>query len=200
MCPLLIVCRAIYLPGYLGIYPSPHSFLTYLLWWICSLRAAAPRMEKPVTTPHPRSPSSKSKADQTPDIYPWDREKQVGCFLPVLSPYALHDFSNWHISFIYSCMVSCAEIAHYILSLGGLWAQLAQIPHGELWEEQGTCVRRVAKIWLTAASLSFAESGIIIRIIQKRQPGNRLTSLGQDRAALIYAYPMPAELLRHNRY
>lgn len=87
MCPLLIVCWAIYLHVYLGIYPSPHSFLTYLLWWIHSLRAAAPRMEKPMTTPHPRSPSSKGKADQSPDIYPWDWEKQVGCFLPVLSPY-----------------------------------------------------------------------------------------------------------------
>lgn len=199
MCPLLIVCWAVYLHVYLGIYPSPHSVLTYLLWWIHSLRAAAPRMEEPVTTPHPRSPSSKGKADQSPNMYPRDRDTQEGCFPPVLAPYLYMVLWLTH-RLCLRRMVSCAETAHYILSLGGLWAQLAQIPHGELWEEQGTCLRWVANIGLTAASLSFAESGIIIRIIQKRQPGNRLTSLGQDRAALICASPMPAELLRHNRY
>lgn len=71
---------------YLGVCPSTHSFLAYLFWWIHSLHVAAPRIEKAMTTPHLKCPTSKLKADQSPDTDPWDWEKQVGLFWRLLSP------------------------------------------------------------------------------------------------------------------
>lgn len=43
--------------------------------------------------------------------------------------------------------ISYAEMADFSLSPGGLWAQLAQIPHvGSFEKKQGICMRLVAEI------------------------------------------------------
>ena len=95
---------AIYLPIYVGIYSSIHSFFIYLFPWLHSLQVAAPRMEKAVATPYQKCWNPKGKAD--PDKYPY-RSGKAGGVLVLSSLLSPCRFSGSHTSFVYSC-TSCA--------------------------------------------------------------------------------------------
>ena len=136
-----------YLSRCLSIYP----FLPHLFWWLPSLLAAAPRMERVMISLCLRCWNSKDKADGSPDVS-WDQGQQVGAshpsvslafarFLWLVNTPAQSRVLKEHVAF------SAWEVAQLNWLRSHMWA---------LWAEPGTCIRPVAKTWLTAASLTFA--------------------------------------------
>lgn len=91
--------------------------------------------------------------------YLGDEEKHVGCFLCFLPPHPLGRISgNTHTHFVYSYMFPYAKMPHCAFSAErSLDSAGSDSMCGEGWEEQGTCTRLVAKVWLSALlHVSFA--------------------------------------------